>query len=519
MRVPTSLPGKRWPVAFLLLLTPVVVGLATLIVGQSVNWDLLNYHLYNPHAFWTGRWQVDVAPAQLQSFHNPLLHLPYYLAYQWLDLRLLAALLGLVQGLLIFPLYRLARGLVGHRLSRRGTFYICILGLMGPMFMSELGTVFGDSLLAIVLVMALALVIRSRGEMRRFLIAGLLAGAATGLKLTVAVYLPGLLLATWLIEQPRRPWKASVLLLIGLFFGVLLTAGWWMLELQQRFGSPLFPLLNGWFGSEWAPNYSHRDLRFLPDGFWSGVFKPLLAAVDYSSVLELKFRGPRVLTLFLTLLAVPWVAMRIPLPRKTVALSVFCAATFLVWSFTFGHYRYLTGVEILAPVALAAIWYYWGKDLPRSVNVIPLLLVATQLAVKVPSWGRDEYGSLKLPMEVPDDAALVIAGSAPVGWLALQLQDDTPMIRIAGNFWELGDGTRMTGLALERLQAHSGPLMTVAMEEELGRVTEQMRAADLYLNRLQCVPLQERPFPSLSSAFWQCPVTRFNLGVTRPPGS
>ena len=47
--------------------------------GMDANWDLRNYHLYNPHAWLTGRDSLDVAAAQLQSFHNPLLDVPLYL--------------------------------------------------------------------------------------------------------------------------------------------------------------------------------------------------------------------------------------------------------------------------------------------------------------------------------------------------------------------------------------------------------------------------------------------------------
>jgi hypothetical protein len=55
-----------------------------------VNWDLQNYHFYNGWAFVHGRLGWDLAPAQIQTLHNPLLDLPFYgtVAADWPPRRL-----------------------------------------------------------------------------------------------------------------------------------------------------------------------------------------------------------------------------------------------------------------------------------------------------------------------------------------------------------------------------------------------------------------------------------------------
>jgi hypothetical protein len=53
-------------------------GLLSLLLGQDANWDLRNYHLYNGYAALHGRLGVDLAPAQLQSYFNPLLDVLHY---------------------------------------------------------------------------------------------------------------------------------------------------------------------------------------------------------------------------------------------------------------------------------------------------------------------------------------------------------------------------------------------------------------------------------------------------------
>jgi hypothetical protein len=53
-------------------------GIVSLLRGVDTNWDLRNYHFYNPWAWLHGRLDWDLAPAQVQSYYSPLLDLPFY---------------------------------------------------------------------------------------------------------------------------------------------------------------------------------------------------------------------------------------------------------------------------------------------------------------------------------------------------------------------------------------------------------------------------------------------------------
>lgn len=46
---------------------PVLFGLVSLMLGQDDNWDMKNYHWYDPYALLHGRVGVDMAPGQWQS--------------------------------------------------------------------------------------------------------------------------------------------------------------------------------------------------------------------------------------------------------------------------------------------------------------------------------------------------------------------------------------------------------------------------------------------------------------------
>src|SRR5258705_72055 len=48
------------------------------LTGGDSNWDLRNYHLYNPFALFNGKYAVDIAPAGPQTYFAPTLDIPYY---------------------------------------------------------------------------------------------------------------------------------------------------------------------------------------------------------------------------------------------------------------------------------------------------------------------------------------------------------------------------------------------------------------------------------------------------------
>ena len=76
MTTPEPHPEHRaWTIALAVL--PVLA--AVLALGNDASWDTRNYHLYDPHALLHGRAAIDIAAAQLQGYHNPLLDLPMYL--------------------------------------------------------------------------------------------------------------------------------------------------------------------------------------------------------------------------------------------------------------------------------------------------------------------------------------------------------------------------------------------------------------------------------------------------------
>ena len=101
--------NPRFGDAALLAACVVVAGITSLFLGQDANWDLLNYHYYNPWAWWNGRiFTRDIAAAQLQTYHNALLDLPFYgmVAANWAP-RVIVFVLAIPAGIAAFFLAKL----------------------------------------------------------------------------------------------------------------------------------------------------------------------------------------------------------------------------------------------------------------------------------------------------------------------------------------------------------------------------------------------------------------------------
>ncbi|HVJ62468.1 MAG TPA: glycosyltransferase 87 family protein, partial [Tahibacter sp.] len=227
-------------------------GLAAFALGQSNNWDLCNYHWYDGWAWLTGRGDADLAAAQLQTWFNPLLPAALYALLSSLPPALGTFALGAVQGGNLVLAYLVARALLPGR-PRWFVVVVAVVGVTGATQLGELGATFGDNLLTLFLLGALALVVE-RVDRPRALLAGLCVGVAVGIKLTVAPFAAGIVLALPALAGNRRDALALfACAAVAALCGFLASGGFWMLELWQRYGNPLFPLFGTWFGGDYAP--------------------------------------------------------------------------------------------------------------------------------------------------------------------------------------------------------------------------------------------------------------------------
>ncbi len=196
----------------ILSVTTVGSGLLALLLGQDNNFDQLNYHVYLGWSVLTGRLDLDIAPAGVGSYLNPLLHIPSYLGVAHLPPRVFGFALGAIHGLNAYLVYRLAMHVLKrHPAARLHAAIGGVVAMSGPLAVGLLGTTFGDNLLSIPILAAFLLVARAvdgqpRSARRALFAAGLLAGAAAGVKLTFGPFVVGLAAASLAVAACRRSW-------------------------------------------------------------------------------------------------------------------------------------------------------------------------------------------------------------------------------------------------------------------------------------------------------------------------
>ncbi len=467
-----------WVVALLLVL------LALFKQGQDANWDLRNYHLYTPSALLDGRFGDDIAAAQLQTWHNPALDIPFawmvkaglpgWLVSMWLALPSFIAILFALRLLdLAWPLGR----------SATRTVMAGLAAVTGAAVMPSIGTTFNDAVVAAGVMAALWWIADSQGRRHAWatwLPAGLMAGACAGLKLTGALYCIGFIAAA-LACGPMRGLPLRILALaIGGLAGSALTAGPWALHLWQAHGNPLFPYFNDSFGSVDALPQAYKDGRFIPHGI-DALLVPFHLLTDSSRFSEGKLADPRVLLGFASLGAW-WISVWRGRQRDAAAMPIahallaFALVSFAVWVMLYGIYRYLFALELLCSIALFGVV---STRLPARyvrpamVALAVLLVVATNR----PSWGRSPFVtpmvSVRMPA-LPADSLVVLADDDPMAYTVAYLPRRIAAVSIRNNFMA---PTRCTGLqvaAEQRVRSHEGPVYllrlasTPAANEALG---------------------------------------------------
>lgn len=502
-----------------LLLTAGVLafGVAAYALGQSNNWDLRNYHWYDGWAWLHGRGLQDLAAAQSQTWFNPLLPALLYALLSSVKPALGTFVLGAIQGLNLLPLQRIARRLLPR--DRPGlAFAVAVVGATGATQRGELGATFGDTLVSLPLLCALALLLAPQPSRRRIAAAGALLGLAVGLKLTAAPIAAGIGLTGLVACARRADARRACLALCGTALLVaLLVQGPWMWQLWRDFHNPLFPQFGPLFGGDFVAPDGLRDTRWMPRTALDWLFYPLCWASAPRRVSELWFLDLRVPLAYVALLALPlwWRRARAQAerPQALALLLVAFAASYLLWLALFGYYRYLAVVEMLAPLVfcLAAL------TLPRRSGLIAAagLLVVVGLATREPRWGRlktygGDYVSATLPALAQQHDALVVFGDRePLGFLAPAFPDGTRFVRVLGNIigpplprWALDDAVQ------QRIRAHRGPLLLLAVHTDDDVLREVLQQHGLELQPQTCARIDSNLFTAREARPLLCELHR-----------
>jgi hypothetical protein len=522
-------------------LVPLLFGLLSLGLGQDANWDLKNYHWYNPYALLHGRLDIDMAPGQWQSYFNPMIDVPYYVLNTLLPAPVVGFLMGWVHGLNFVLLLAIGRHLLGERAGTRLLLLLALAGTCGAGFLSELGNTMGDNLTALLVLGALYLVLRAWDRLHAWsgrtaalvLLSGLLMGLGTGLKLTNATYAAALCIA--LLAVPASlPMRLALAFTQGcaVLAGLALSAGYWWMTMWERFGNPLFPQFNDIFRSPLAQQLGVIDNHHMPRSVLEALFWPFVFAANHVRVSEIPIRMTVLPLLYALALVfiVFWLVERFgkraghqPLSARARFLFVFGLVAYVLWAKLFGIYRYLVPLELLAPLM---VWLLVERMAAPAVapRLAGWLLAVAALAVfPFATWGHAGWAAGGISAQVPPlarpDSTIVFTahGDPPMGWLATFFPREVRVIALAGGFPEspayleriqaavaARPGPHYVMLAAARNERENGLVRKQALADALG-MTQDARGCNRLDNLLRRVQFQVQvkpvlTLPSLSTA-------------------
>lgn len=374
----------------ILLIFTIFSGILSIIYGIDRSADMRNYHIYNPWAFLNNRLSFDIMPADIQSYFNPLMDIPYFLMIKYLNNHpmFVTFLCGIFFGVYLFIIYKFAQ-LIFKNYKTIPACIISVLVASGTgILISRLGWLTHDMFISDLILISIYLIFKSFGKEyhpKILLLSGFILGCSVGLKYTSGVFaLP--LVITFLIfyRQFNNPKKSFMFFMLGAFAGFVITDGFWLFKLFMQFGNPVYPYFNWLFHS----NYTEVSNVFTLDFVNRRALLKDLWIYPFYYQSDLRFKILFYVFLF-NLFMLPFIK-RIKFKEifnidtvYTDFILAFAFISYIVWLYTFAverYYGFIIGlVGLISIVVLLKIFYLYNnlsiilQEKLKSKNIIDLL--------------------------------------------------------------------------------------------------------------------------------------------------
>lgn len=409
-----------------------------LVRGQDANWDLLNYHYFQGFGITQGRLGQDIAPSGVQSFLNPTIT-PLIYGLTLLPFPIGPLLIMLVQSTAIPALFLLSRQLgIGLGISRTSYTHLlaCSIGLVSPIWLSEIGASFFESWTAPLILWSLYLLMRlsqSKSPYSLLFLSGLSLGLASGIKLTNAPFaVAGLVVVAYLGRHSfRELYKKLGFFSLGGFLGALPTM-WWNVHLAINWDSPIFPFFNSVFKSSFYDEGNWRDMRwFFESPIDFGLFV-IEAITGTSRTSEIPIADFRYFAFFLLLGVILVSTQRTSLIGPVFPMLLFFFVSLGLWGSMFAYQRYFVAGELIMGLLLWVFINVVSKTLRAASIASGFTLVLLLATVSVPSWGHIPPGldtrnpfSVQISSSVAATPASYLAINQPLSYIFPQLHPES----------------------------------------------------------------------------------------------
>jgi len=465
-------------------------------LGKDMAWDTLNYHLYVGLSAVHDRFSQDYFAAGPLSYLNPYAYVPFYaLVSLGLPALLISSLFALAHSAILWLTFELALAAWPSDEPRtRLAVGLCAVALtfMNPILIQQIGSSFADITTATLVLGGWLLLVRALARPRAtpFVLAGLLLGVATALKLTNAVHAMAAFALFLVLPWKERGALRSVLgFAVSVGVGFALVAAPWAYRLEQMFGNPFFPLMNQFFRSPEFTTEPLHPYRFLPHSVGEALWRPF-AMLDPVIVVHEELKAPdiRYALLCVLLLAVVLVGLwrRIkhrpalsqaaksePAMRTLVALGCLLGADWLLYLSTSGNSRYfLPMASVAAVVAIALLfWLCTAQPAVRSYILVAVFgIQGTQLALGADlRWDPMPWDGPWFSVEVPGKLATepylyLTIGVQSNSFIAPYLAPGSGLINFSGGYALGADGAN--GMRVKALVHRFAPRVRVLVRGE-----------------------------------------------------
>ncbi len=491
-----------------------IFGLTSIYLGKDINWDLRNYHFYGSYSFLNGRINYDYLPAQIQTFHNPLLYIFIYKLITIFPPEIVGFCLGGLQGINCFIVILISQQVLLNRYSARLNLFlsllVAIIGACAPMFVSEIGTTFGDNLTSLLVLIGFLLIISN--QKYKYLLSGLFIGLAVGLKLTNLVY--GLsTVATILILEKTLYQKifANIFIVIGLVIGTIGTGGYWMWRMLETYNNPLFPYYNTVFKSPYFSLINFRDNRFVPKSIFHAISYPFLWAFNKHPSLELAFQDLRWLIIFLLIIILGLVLLlsqnflfksnrrandfitihsdkNVEASKYIILITIF---SFIIWLIQFGYQRYLIPLELISGLSIFCLLEKIINKKIIKIYLFVLLSILIIITTQSPSWGRSEWHEswfeVKIPsIELPKNTLVLMGSGEPISYVIPFFPKHVRFVRIEGNFVKFIKETYLEKEIAEIIKTNQGSFLILLPEKSNKKYMTTLNSYNLEAEMESC---------------------------------